>query len=551
MATPIRSPISPMSGHSPATRALAIRTGSWLAPEARPETRRLARLALGVIALACSLAPPDTLAARHARSQKPHLPSVRHLPYPELELPFQINGGQYAPVAWSGIAGWSEDDHLAAYNAFRVSCRPISAQRPPPADPKALGTSLRDPCQIARGLELSDGLKAKAFFEEHFLPLRISRLGEGEGFVTGYYEPIVDGSRTENEVYKVPVYRRPSNLFVRGTTQHSAGLPNKGQVFRKIGRRKLVPYYDRGEIEDGAIAGRGLEICYLKEQTDLLFSQIQGSARVSLDDGSTVRINYDAHNGYPYTAVGRILIERNIIPKDQMSMQKIREWMEENPNEADELRRQNKSYVFFREVQLSDKDEAVGAQGVPLTPGRSIAVDKSLHVYGTPFFIEGELPIETATSKTPFRRLMIAQDTGSAIVGPARADLYFGAGLEAGKVAGRLRHNARFVILLRMSLDPVAHGRRMPVPDARPSEVIAKLFPQTAPLTKPPEVTQATNTKPTAQAAQPTPAPGPSQTAAIQAPVAKPVPLPEPRPKVEAVSTKPVQRHLRRYRHRR
>ena len=280
----------------------------------------------------------------------------------------------------------------------------------------------------------------------------------------------------------MPVYRRPSNLFVRGTTQSSAGLPNKGQVFRKIGRRKLVPYYDRAEIEDGAIAGRGLEICYLKEQTDLLFSQIQGSARVSLDDGSTVRINYDAHNGYPYTAVGRILIERDIIPKDQMSMQKIREWMEQNPNEADELRRQNQSYVFFREVQLSDKDEAVGAQGVPLTPGRSIAVDKSLHVYGTPFFIEGELPIELELSKTPFRRLMIAQDTGSAIVGPARADLYFGAGVEAGQVAGRLRHSARFVILVPKSLDPVARGRMVPVPDDRPSEKIAKLFPQTDPL---------------------------------------------------------------------
>jgi membrane-bound lytic murein transglycosylase A len=483
------------------------------------------------------------------RSQKASPPPpVRALPYPQLELPFQITGGQYAPVTWAEIAGWSEDDHLAAYKTFRVSCRPISAQRTPPADPKALGTSLRDPCLVAKGLELADGLKAKTFFEEHFIPLRISRLGEGEGFVTGYYEPIVDGSKTENEVYKVPVYRRPSNLFVRGTTQSSAGLPNKGQVFRKIGRRKLVPYYDRAEIEDGAIAGRGLEICYLKEQTDLLFSQIQGSARVSLDDGSTVRINYDAHNGYPYTAVGRILIERNIIPRDQMSMQKIREWMEENPNEADELRRQNKSYVFFREVQLSDKDEAVGAQGVPLTPGRSIAVDKALHVYGTPFFIEGELPIETATSKTPFRRLMIAQDTGSAIVGPARADLYFGAGLEAGKVAGRLRHNARFVILVPKSLDPVALGRKMPVPDARPSEQIAKLFPQTA---KPPEVTAATSTRPAAQAAPPTPATVPSPAPAVQAAVAKPVPLPEPRPKVEAVSAKPHQRHLRRYRHRR
>jgi membrane-bound lytic murein transglycosylase A len=489
--------------------------------------------------------------ARYSRTHKPPpLPAVRHLPYPELELPFQVNGGQYAPVAWSEIAGWSEDDHLAAYKAFRISCKPISAQRTPPADPKALGTSLRDPCQSAKSLELSDETQAKAFFENNFLPMRISRLGEGEGFVTGYYEPIVDGSRTENEVYKVPVYRRPSNLFVRGTTQNSAGLPNKGQVFRKIGRRKLVPYYDRGEIEDGAIAGRGLEICYLKEQTDLLFSQIQGSARVSLDDGSTVRINYDAHNGYPYTAVGRILIERNIIPKDQMSMQKIREWMEANPNEADELRRQNKSYVFFREVQLSDKDEAVGAQGVPLTPGRSIAVDKSLHIYGTPFFIEGELPIETAQSKTPFRRLMIAQDTGSAIIGPARADLYFGAGLDAGKVAGRLRHNARFVMLVPKGLDPVARGRMLPVPDDRPSEKIAKLFPQTAPSPKPLEVTAATNSKP-ASALPTAPANGPAQTAAIQAPVATAVPLPEPRPKVEAVSTKPVQRHLRRYRYRR
>ena len=372
----------------------------------------------------------------------------------------QINGSQYEPLAWTEIAGWADDDHLAAYKAFRASCRPIAAQHGLPGEPKALGISLRDPCRVAKGLELTDGAKAKAFFEEQFRPLRISRLGEGEGFVTGYYEPILDGSRTQSDIYNVPVYRRPSNLFVRGVKQGSVGLPNKGQVFRKIGRRKLVPYYDRAEIEDGAIAGRGLEICWLKDPTDLLFAQIQGSARIKLEDGSTLRINYDAHNGYPYTAVGRILIDRGIIPKEQMSMQKIREWMEQNPDGAKELRRQNRSYVFFREVQLSDKDEAVGAQGVPLTPGRSIAVDKSLHVYGTPFFIEGELPIDSEHSKTPFRRLMIAQDTGSAIVGPARADLYFGAGADAGKVSGRLRHSMRFVMLVPNSLDPVMRGRK-------------------------------------------------------------------------------------------
>ena len=436
-----------------------------MAREALTNARGIRRYAAAfcVIALALSLAPLAAIAARKLHPAHATAHAHRHLPYPRLEWPLQISGSQYAPVAWADIAGWSEDDHLQAYRAFRLSCKPIAAQREPPADPKAvdpkaLGTSLRDPCRAARAADISDGARAKAFFEENFLPLRISRLGEDQGFVTGYYEPILDGSRTQTDVYTVPVYRRPSNLFVRGFSQDAPSLPNKGEVFRKIGRRKLVPYYDRAEIEDGAIAGRGLEICWLKNQTDLLFAQIQGSARIRLEDGSTIRINYDAHNGYPYTAVGRILIDRGIIPKEQMSMQKIREWMEQNPDGANELRRQNRSYVFFREVPLSDKDEAVGAQGVPLTPGRSIAVDKALHVYGTPFFIEGELPIESAQSKTPFHRLMIAQDTGSAIVGPARADLYFGAGADAGRVSGRLRNNMRFVILVPKSLDPVGAG---------------------------------------------------------------------------------------------
>jgi membrane-bound lytic murein transglycosylase A len=479
-----------------------------------------------------------------------------HLPYPRLVWPLEITGGQYAPVAWADIAGWNEDDHLQAFTAFRASCKPIAAQHKLPTEPKALGISLRDPCRAARTADISDGAKARAFFEAHFLPLQISRLGEGEGFVTGYYEPVIDGSRTQTDVYTVPVYRRPSNLFVRGVKPGAVGLPNKGQVFRKIGRRKLVPYYDRAEIEDGVIAGRGLEICWLKNQTDLLFTQIQGSARVRLEDGSTVRINYDAHNGYPYTPVGRILIDRNIIPKEQMSMQKIREWMDQNPDGAKELRRQNRSYVFFREVNLSDKDEAVGAQGVPLTPGRSIAVDKSLHVYGTPFFIEGELPIESEQSKTPFRRLMVAQDTGSAIVGPARADIYFGAGIDAGKVSGRLRHNMRFVILIPKSLDPAARGHAMPLPEARPSAKIAKLFPQTDPLknqqkdqadgAKPAETSGANSAAKDASAANSAKTAVPA--AVAQEAVAQPVPLPEARPAIKPSRHPWRHRTHRRYR---
>ena len=489
-----------------------------------------------------------------ARRAHPVAQHVRQLPYPLRELPLQISGAQYEPLSWAEIPGWIQDDHLAAYRAFRASCKPIAAQQGLPTQSKALGTSLRDPCRAAKRLDLADGTTARAFFEQHFRPLRISRLGEGEGFVTGYYEPVLDGSRTQTDVYTVPVYRRPSNLFVRGTTQNTASLPNKGEVFRKIGRRKLVPYYDRAQIEDGAIAGRGLEICWLKEQTDLLFAQIQGSARIKLEDGSVIRINYDAHNGYPYTPVGRILIDRGIIPKEQMSMQKIREWMAQNPDGAKELRRQNRSYIFFREVQLSDKDEAVGAQGVPLTPGRSIAVDKSLHVYGTPFFIEGELPIESEQSKTPFHRLMIAQDTGSAIVGPARADLYFGAGAQAGKVSGRLRHTMRFVMLVPNSLDPVARARLLPVPDPRPSAQIAKLFPPVEPpktgAASPAERPGSAPKGSPAKTGDPAKTVAPASSAAAPlAQAATPVPLPEARPKIAVNQDRRRYRHVRRYRY--
>ena len=500
--------------------------------EARTDVRRL-KLVIAVLcvtAVGLVMMPLVVLATQRWRSHPPPAtrPAERALPYPKLDLPPEIDGSQYFPVSWSDIPGWNDDDQLAAYQTFRASCKPIAAQRDAAPDSRALGATLREPCRAARATEISDGAKARAFFEEHFVPLEISRLGQDAGFVTGYYEPIIEGSRTQNEVYNVPVYRRPSNLFMRGYSQASPDLPNKGQVFRKIGRRKLVPYYDRGEIEDGVLDGRGIEICWLKDQTDLLFAQIQGSARVQLPDGSTLRINYDSYNGYPYTAVGRVLVDRGIFTREEMSMQKIREWMEANPDGAKDVRRQNRSYVFFRELQLGDKDEAVGAQGIPLTPGRSIAVDKALHVYGTPFFISGELPIESEKSKTPFHRLMIAQDTGSAIVGPARADLYFGAGPDAGKIAGRLKSNIRFVMLVPKNLDPVARGRKLPLPDARPSAQIAKLYPQTAPA----------NDQPVDKTASSGPAPTVAQ-----------VPLPAERPKNAPAPVVQHSREPRRTRH--
>jgi membrane-bound lytic murein transglycosylase A len=222
----------------------------------------------------------------------------------------------------------------------------------------------------------------------------------------------------------------------------------------------------------------------------LLFIQIQGSARVRLEDGTMLRINYDAHNGFPYTAIGRVLIERNEVPREEMSMERIRSWMNAHPDQAKELRDQNRSYVFFRITGLSGEREATGAQGIPLTPRRSIAVDKALHVYGTPFFIQAGLPTDDRRSGA-FRRLMIAQDTGSAIVGPARADIYYGAGDEAGKIAGRLRNPGMFALLMPRVLDPVVAGTAMPLPTPRPvvtAKTPAKPANGTArpPTTKPP-----------------------------------------------------------------
>lgn len=510
-----------------------------MAREALTDAARLKRCiaVLCVAAVVQLLLPFVVLAAHRWRSHSvPHV-AQRTIPYPRLELPLEISGSQYVPVAWSDVPGWTDDDQLAAYKTFRASCRSIVAQHDVAPDGRALsGASLREPCRAARAAEITDGAKARAFFEDQFVPLEISRLGQDAGFVTGYYEPVIEGSPVQTDVYNVPVYRRPSNLFMRGYSQASPELPNKGPVFRKIGRRKLVPYYDRGQIEDGILAGRGIEICWLKDQTDLLFAQIEGSARIHMPDGSMLRINYDSYNGYPFTPIGRVLVERGIFSKEEISMQKIRDWMEANPDGAKELRRQNRSYVFFREIQLPEKEEAIGAQGIPLTPGRSIAVDKSLHVYGTPFFIAGELPIESERSKTPFHRLMIAQDTGSAIVGPARADLYFGSGYEAGKVAGRLKSNMRFVMLVPKSLDPVARAKKLPLPDARPSEQIAKLFPQTLPPKNQQAKNQQIKDQQPAVIKDQKPASAPPSTTVGQTAAVTSVPLPAERPKSAPVA---------------
>jgi membrane-bound lytic murein transglycosylase A len=497
-----------------------------MAPKTRALFRRSAVLtALGIVV--CAVAgnaahhpirplvplplPRPQVATAPAAAPAP-LPRVESIVRGETPASFlPTRDRQLEPVAWGEVDGWAGDDHAASFKTFLASCRPLARARTDD-DPRPMFAALRNVCRRAIAAGEFDDAKARQFFETNFRPVWVAKLDDTDGFLTGYYEPIVDGSRFPNPEFHTPIYRKPPDLSAPGYTEKSDNFPNRGPVFRRVGN-KTEPYPDRGAIEDGLFDGKRYEIAYLRSSIDLLFIQIQGSAQIRLEDGVMMRVNYAAHNGWPYTPVGRVLIDRGVIPRDQMSMQRIRAWMSDHPEEAKDVRRANRSYVFFRIVSLSTDQEASGAQGIPLTPGRSIAVDAALHVYGTPFFISADLPIDSDKSETKFSRLMIAQDTGSAITGPARADLFWGAGDQAGKIAGRIRNRGRFVMLVPNEIDPFHGYGDIPPPRARPDIPAAPEGPVPRPV---PEASASV-------AADPAPASAPA--VATDAP-----PTPRPRP---------------------
>jgi membrane-bound lytic murein transglycosylase A len=340
----------------------------------------------------------------------------------------------------------------------------------------------------------------------------------------------VEGARWPSDIYTTPLYARPPNLV----TQRLRRSGGKGKAGKRTVKRASAPYYDRTQIEEGAIAGRDLEIVWLKDPIDAFFAEIQGSVRVRLEDGKVLRLNYADKNGHPYFAVGSVLIQRGIVTREEISMQKIREYMEKNPDEGKELRRMNKSYVFFRETDLGEHDEAIGAQGISLSAARSLAVDRKIHTYGMPVFVNALLPIVSEKPDTWFRRLLIAQDTGGAIVGPARGDIYLGAGDEAARAAGRFKHPGQFVMLIPNELDPDDEALGMPLPQPRPKDtsLVASIAPQTKLESKPDE-------KPAAAAgivpaaAAPTPKPDPRSRPQSTART-EPVPAPKPAPKSDS-----------------
>jgi membrane-bound lytic murein transglycosylase A len=341
------------------------------------------------------------------------------------------------------LPGWAEDDHVAAFIAFRRSARRIAAD---PAAP----SSWRAVAEAALALpEQPDAATARAFFEASFDASVVDAGPAAPPFLTGYYEPELPGSRMATRDFPTPLYSRPDDLMDVTDANRPAGFP-ENLAFARLSDSGLTPYHDRAAIEDGALAGRGLELVHLADAVAAYFVHVQGSCRVRLDDGTVLRLAYAAKAGHPYTSIGRLLIERGIIPVDAMTGAALAVWLRANPAEGRALMRENRSYVFFAEQTGLDPDlGAIGAGGVPLTPGRSLAIDHTVHRYGAPVWLDADLPLGAEGALRPFRRLMVAQDTGSAIVGPARGDVFIGCGAEAEQIAGRIRHSARaFVVFV-------------------------------------------------------------------------------------------------------
>jgi membrane-bound lytic murein transglycosylase A len=350
------------------------------------------------------------------------------------------------PVSFADLPGWADDDHLPAFEAFRRSAFHVLEK---PYRSGALGVAF-DSFAVAyadaREAPPKDNVGARRFFEQHFVPAFVSPEDSQKGFVTGFYEPVVGASPFRTEKFTVPLLRRPDDLIDIDDTNLPAGL-DPYLAFGRMTEAGPIEYFDRPAIEKGALRDRRLEIAWLASKVDAFFIHVQGAARLEMIDGSTRRVTYAAKSGQRFTGIGKVLAELGEIPLEEVTMQSIRAWLARNPERVDEILWKNRSYIFFREAAVDDpKLGPVAAAKVPLTPGRSVAVDRLLHTFGTPFYIDA--PSLTAFGGDGFRRLMIAQDRGSAIVGPARGDLFAGSGDAAGEIAGVVRNPADFYALL-------------------------------------------------------------------------------------------------------
>lgn len=338
-------------------------------------------------------------------------------------------------VCWDKLPGWQQDQLQQALPALRQQCPRLARED------EGWQALCADP-QLASA---SDADSARRFLEQYFLPHPVyGQQGSADGLITGYYEPTLHGSRSPDERYRFPLYRQPDDLLLVDFGDRFPEL--KGQRVRarlveRNGRTVVVPYHDRAVIDGEQQPLAGQELLWVDDADDAFFLQVQGSGRIQMDDGSVLAVGYADQNGHAYRAIGKLLIERGELSREDVSMQTIRQWLQQHPQQAQEIRNHNPSYVFF--TLRNNPDEGPrGSLNVPLTPERSAAVDRSILPLGTPIWVATTLPDQSA-----YQRLLLAQDTGGAITGPVRADIFFGRGERAETLAGAMKQNGRIFAL--------------------------------------------------------------------------------------------------------
>lgn len=351
-------------------------------------------------------------------------------------------------VSFDELPGWQADDPSPLFPALRSVLTHLRGGKPYRTG--ALGLTADDLVPLlekADKVELAGAEIARQFFEEHCLPFKVSLTSGKNGFVTAFYEPELEVSATPDTVWKYPIYRRPEDLIDLDESNRPAAI-DAYYAFGLNREGAISTYPDRGEIDRGYLQGRGLEIAWAKSKVDLFFVHVQGAARLRFANGTIKRITYAAKAGHQFSAIGRLLLDRGELDAATISMQTIRAWLNEHPEQVDEVLWHNRSYIFFREADVDGLELGpIAAAKVPLVAGRSLAVDRLIHTFGFPFYISA--PSLTHLDKgQPFGRLMLALDTGSAIVGPARGDIFTGSGDEAGELAGTVRNEADFYILI-------------------------------------------------------------------------------------------------------
>lgn len=351
-------------------------------------------------------------------------------------------------AAYGDLAGWPLAGHEAVFDSFIPSCREILAEgRGFKSKPEYAGrkSDWKSVCASALRHSALTPKQAREFFETNFVPIRVHDPAGNGGLFTGYYEPEVAGSLKQRTGFNVPLYARPNDLVAFDNSQQKI----TGLKYGRLVDGRPEAYLSRRQIEQGALAGKGLELVWLKSWADAFFIQVQGSGRVRLQDDTVIRLGFAGKTGLPYTAIGAILIKDGEVAREDMSMQAIRAWMDKHPDRARELMWANASYVFFRLLKLDNpRLGPLGAQQVQLRAMHSLAVDRRFWALGTPMWIETKLPALPAAPAERFNQFMIAQDTGSAIKGEVRGDIFFGAGEEAALLAGNMQSSGTMFALL-------------------------------------------------------------------------------------------------------